>query len=73
MNLHFVLRNTYENKDGLRQIQLVYCANNRQIKLDTSVRVRIKDWNDGKQQVLSSVNEIGKQLMNLYRSNSFYL
>lgn len=60
MNLHFVLRNTYENKDGLRQIQLVYCANNRQIKLDTSVRVRIKDWNDSKQQVLSSVSEIEK-------------
>lgn len=60
MNIHFVLRNTYENKDGLRQIQLVYCANNQQIKLDTSVRARIKDWNHSKQLILSSVSEIGK-------------
>jgi hypothetical protein len=60
MNIHFVLRNTFESKTGLRQIQLVYCANNRQIKLDTSIRVRIKDWNDSKQQILSSVSEIGK-------------
>jgi hypothetical protein len=60
MNLHFVLRNTYESKNGLRQIQLVYCANNRQIKLDTKVRVRTKDWHDGKQQILSSVSEISE-------------
>jgi len=60
MNIHFVLRNTYENKDGLRQIQLVYCANNQQIRLDTKVKVRTKDWNDSKQQVLSSVSENGK-------------
>jgi hypothetical protein len=57
---HFVLRNTYENKDGLRQIQLVYCANNKQVKLDTGVRIRVKDWIESKQQVLSSVSEIGK-------------
>jgi len=60
MKIHFVLRNTYENKDGVRQIQLVYCANNKQVKLDTGVRIRVKDWIESKQQVLSSVSEIGK-------------
>ena len=60
MNTHFVLRNNYINKEGLQQIQLIYCANNHQLKLDTGVRIRPKDWNDSKQQVLSSVTENGK-------------
>jgi len=60
MNTHFVLRNNYINKEGLQQIQLIYCANNQQLRLDTGVRIRPKDWNDSKQQILSSVTEIGK-------------
>jgi len=60
MNIHFVLRNTFESKKGLRQLQLVYCANNKQVKLDTGIRIRPKDWIDSKQQILSSVSEIGK-------------
>ncbi len=60
MNCYFVLRTNYVNKKGLQQVQLYYCANNDQVRLDTGIRIRPKDWNDSKQQILSSVSEIGK-------------
>ncbi|MCK9421824.1 MAG: tyrosine-type recombinase/integrase [Bacteroidales bacterium] len=57
---HFVLRRKYVNKDGLTQLQLVYSSNNHQVRLDTGIRIRPKDWNDNKKQILSSVSEIEK-------------
>ena len=59
MNVHFVLRTNYVNKQGLQQVQLIYCSNNQQVRLDTGVRIRPKDWNEPKQQILASVTEIG--------------
>jgi len=48
------------NKKGLQQIQLYYCANSDQVRLDTGIRIRPKDWNESKQQILSSVSEISE-------------
>jgi len=58
MNTHFVLRKNYVDKNGLQQIQLIYCANSKQGRLDTGIRIRPKDWNTSKEQILSSVSEI---------------
>jgi integrase len=60
MTLNFILRTNYVNKQGLQQIQLYYSSNNDQVRLDTGVRIRPKDWNEAKQQILSTVSEIGK-------------
>jgi len=60
MKIHFALRTNYVNKQGLQQLQLYYCSNNDQVRLDTGIRVRAKDWNDSKQLILSSVSEIDK-------------
>ncbi len=57
---HFVLRSNVNKKDGLTQVQLVYSSNNHQVRLDTGIRIRPKDWNDSKKQILSSVSEIDK-------------
>lgn len=57
---HYVLRKKFTKKDGLNQLQLVYSSNNHQIRLDTGIRIRPKDWNDNKKQILASVSEIDK-------------
>lgn len=58
MKTHFVLRKNYTDKNGLQQIQLIYCANNKQGRLDTGIRIRPKDWHTSKKQILASVSEI---------------
>ena len=60
MNTHFVLRKNYVDRNGLQQIQLIYCANSKQGRIDTGIRIRLKDWNESKELILSSVSEINQ-------------
>ena len=62
MEPHFILK-SYEDKEQKRLIQLVYSHGGKQVRLNTGIKVREKDFS--KQKILASVKEHDKNPVKL--------